>query len=204
MSQFSKLVIGFVLMLFVTPTTASYQLNYDFTNSEGINSNLSIYQGQFLFVDAFATWCDSCRTEMAHLLELYGIIKDNISMISLSVDPESDNIEKVLDFKAEFNAPWDFGLDHTSSFLQAHPIVTYPSTYLFDTTGKLVLSWVGITTTSRFVSDIQQFVNIDWNGTENDDFGVYLNSLFKNPLFQGSGLILGISAIILYYKSRKN
>ncbi|MHA2054292.1 MAG: TlpA family protein disulfide reductase [Candidatus Hodarchaeales archaeon] len=191
-------------MLFVTPTTASYQLNYDFTNSEGINSNLSIYQGQFLFVDAFATWCDSCRTEMAHLLELYGIIKDNISMISLSVDPESDNIEKVLDFKAEFNAPWDFGLDHTSSFLQAHPIVTYPSTYLFDTTGKLVLSWVGITTTSRFVSDIQQFVNIDWNGTENDDFGVYLNSLFKNPLFQGSGLILGISAIILYYKSRKN
>ncbi|MHA2404815.1 MAG: TlpA family protein disulfide reductase, partial [Candidatus Kariarchaeaceae archaeon] len=201
---FSKLVIGFVLMLFVTPTTASYQLNYDFTNSEGINSNLSIYQGQFLFVDAFATWCDSCRTEMAHLLELYGIIKDNISMISLSVDPESDNIEKVLDFKAEFNAPWDFGLDHTSSFLQAHPIVTYPSTYLFDTTGKLVLSWVGITTTSRFVSDIQQFVNIDWNGTENDDFGVYLNSLFKNPLFQGSGLILGISAIILYYKSRKN
>ncbi|MCE7736080.1 MAG: TlpA family protein disulfide reductase [Candidatus Heimdallarchaeota archaeon] len=188
-----------IISIGISQPVSAYGLNITFTNTNNEESNLSIYEDSYLFVDAFASWCDSCRTEMVHLEELYEAVGDQIQMISLSVDPD-DTIDKIKNFKNEFTAPWDFGLDHESQFLHTYPLITYPSTYFFDGEGKILQSWTGITSTSKFLNDMKDYIEIPEGYGKNDELDLYVDEIISNSLFLITGSIL---ILILIYNVTK-
>ena len=68
MKLFRLILLSLIISLITSQSVISYQLNLVFTDEENNVSSLSIYQGNFLLVDAFATWCD-LPTSSSFLLE---------------------------------------------------------------------------------------------------------------------------------------
>ncbi len=176
--KFGSLLL--IFFLFSIPVS-SYQLNFSYKRMDGELIEFSTHEGDYLIVDVFATWCETCRLEMAHLLELYDLVGDQFTMLSLSVEPK-DTLKLIKDFKNEFSAPWEFGLDHELSFLDRYA-EPFPVSYLFDKNGNLLKIWKGITKPSEFLSDLDEYIDVPENYEDKNDFPMYINSLFSNPLF---------------------
>ncbi len=189
-----------ITFLLTSQPVLSYDLNLIYTDENNNISNLSIYKDNYLMVDAFATWCESCRDEMVHLQSVYDEVGDQIQMLSLSTDPD-DTIGMINEFKDEFQAPWDFGLDHDSQFLHLYPFKTYPAAYLFDLDGKLVRTWTGITTTSKFLNDLSEFIDVPDNNYADEELDMFVDNILSNPLFLITASLLLI--LILYNTSQK-
>ena len=200
MKLFRLILLSLIISLIVSKPVLSYKLNLAFTDEDNNLTNLSIYQGNFLLVDAFATWCDSCREEMFHLQRLYDEVGDQLQMLSLSTDPE-DTISMINEFKDEFQAPWDFGSDHDSQFLHSYPFITYPAAYLFNLDGKLVRTWTGITTTSKFLNDLSEFIDVPDNNYADEELDMFVDNILSNPLFIITGSLILI--LILYNTFQK-
>lgn len=199
-----KLSIFAILILFINPfinPASAYQLDLPFTQIDGSISNLSIYEGNYLLVDAFATWCEACRLAMVHLLNLYDVVKGKLSMLSLSVDPKSDTIKDVKEFRDDFNAPWDFGLDHSEQFMNRYPIEIYPTVFLFDENGTHIKTWIDNTKTSEFLSDLSEYIDVPSTYEDTDDFSNYLNNLISNPIFLIVSSFIGINVLYLIIRS---
>ncbi|MHA2032072.1 MAG: TlpA family protein disulfide reductase [Candidatus Kariarchaeaceae archaeon] len=192
-------LLFFLIIFGAFQPVQSYNISYPFTTSENEISNLSVYSESYLFVDAFATWCESCKTEMEHLQRLYDAVGDQIQMISLSVEPE-DTIKKINDFRDEFAAPWDFGHDHESIFVNQFPIINFPTAYFFDQEGNVLESWSGITSTSQFLKDMDPYIDVPEGYDESDDLDLYANEILTNPLFM---ITAGILIVILIYNFTK-
>lgn len=193
-------LIGLFISLLLSQPVMAYKLSFAFTDEDGNVSGLSIYEDNYLFVDAFATWCESCKDEMIHLERLYDAVGDQIQMLSLSTDRE-DTIDKINDFKNEFDAQWDFGLDHDEQFLHSYPFLTYPAAYFFDHDGELLRAWTGITTTSKFLNDIAEFIDVPDNDYSDDELEIFVEDILTNPLFLITGSLLFI--ILIYNTATK-
>lgn len=193
-------LMGLLIGLLSSQPVLSYDLSFAFTDEDGNISSLAIYEGNYLFVDAFATWCESCKDEMIHLDRLFNAVGDQLPMLSLSTDPE-DTVQMINEFKEEFNAPWDFGLDHDEIFLHSYPFITYPAAYFFDLDGKLLRTWTGITTTSKFLNDLEEFIDVPEDDYAKDELGIFVEDILSNPLFLITGSLLLV--IIIYNTATK-
>lgn len=69
----------------------------DYENHEGGTSSLSDFEGKFVYIDIWATWCGPCKVEFPYLKTLEASYRDkNIEFVSISVDDarRSGTIEK--------------------------------------------------------------------------------------------------------------
>ncbi|MHA2254439.1 MAG: hypothetical protein ACXAD7_29135, partial [Candidatus Kariarchaeaceae archaeon] len=125
-------------------------------------------------------------------------------MLSLSVDPDADTISEVLDFKNEYSASWEFGLDDSKAFFEAYVnTFTFPVAFLFDPSGELVKTWSGITKTSKFLLDMSSFIDVDADYEDRDEFSIYMNNLMSNPLFLVVSSIIGLNIVYLIFRKVK-
>lgn len=71
------------LMLFSVP---SYAVNFNFTDIEGEQHNLSDYQGKWVLVNFWATWCPPCRHEIPDLSDFHLETEDAV-VIGVNYEP---------------------------------------------------------------------------------------------------------------------
>jgi peroxiredoxin len=61
-------------------------------SSTGQKINLENYQGKYVLLDFWASWCAPCRIEHPNLIKMYEQFKDkNFEIISVSLDSERNN-----------------------------------------------------------------------------------------------------------------
>ncbi len=64
---------------------------FRYPNINGDTISLQDLRGNYVYIDAWATWCGPCRKEIPHLKKLHDELKDqNIKFVSISLDRAED------------------------------------------------------------------------------------------------------------------
>jgi thiol-disulfide isomerase/thioredoxin len=114
-------------------------MDFTYPDINGNEVSLSDFEGSYVYVDVWATWCGPCKREIPHLVELE---KDyhgkNIVFLSVSVDEDKDydawaNMleEKEMGGVQLFASGW-------SKITKDYKINGIPRFMLFDTEGNIV------------------------------------------------------------------
>jgi thiol-disulfide isomerase/thioredoxin len=111
---------------------------------DGRRARPSDYRGKVLVIDFWASWCEPCRFETPHLVEMqhrYGA--QGLQVVGLNVGGDDDR-ERVPDYVREFKVPYPLGYpDDAMNQLYFSGDDTIPQTYVFDRKGRLVRHFVG-------------------------------------------------------------
>ncbi len=96
----------------VTYKVGDIMHTFSFVDTEGERHTLTeLAKGKRLVVLNFwATWCKPCQSEFPGLTEAYGLYKDEVEVIALSID---DRIDAIKTFRSENNINFYMGEDST-------------------------------------------------------------------------------------------
>lgn len=143
----SKQALGKELELGVEIGLEQGQLAPDFTllNLQGEPLTLSDLRGKRVVLNFWATWCPPCEAEMPHMqkyYEKYGE-QDNVEIVGVNLTYAKEKVERVEQFLKSYNITFPVVLEPDESVAAQYEIITIPSTYMIDTTGKIQKKIVG-------------------------------------------------------------
>jgi len=138
----------------VAAQSTSRQVAPDFTlpDLSGKNVSLSSYRGKIVLLDFWATWCDPCRDEIPHFVELqnkYG--PQGFQTLGVSMDDDPDPVR---DFAAKFhmNYPVVMGTSKTGQLYGG--ILGLPIAFFIDRGGHIRSRHIGATKAEVFEKEI--------------------------------------------------
>ena len=107
-------------------------------------AKLSDYLGKVVVLDFYATWCEPCREETPHLVQLQlQYEQQGLQIIGLNVGGEDDR-EEVPKYAKEFNIQYPLGFpddEFVDAYMSGDQLI--PETVVFDRSGKIVKRFVG-------------------------------------------------------------
>ncbi len=102
----------------------------------GDSISLSQFQGKYVYLDFWASWCKPCREEIPYLEKLTKELeKDNIAVISVSVDEDKDAWSDVIRSKSMTGIQW---LANKDQVIGAYNLASIPRYMIIDPQGKIV------------------------------------------------------------------
>jgi thiol-disulfide isomerase/thioredoxin len=144
--------------LLTTSSTASLPPAPDFTlpQLDGNDLRLSSYRGKVVLLDFWATWCDPCREEIPHLVELQQRYGDRgLQIIGVSMD---DSADPVRPFYQEFhmNYPVVMGTAQTGALYGG--VLGLPIAFLIGRDGKVNAKHIGATDAVIFEREVKSLL----------------------------------------------
>ncbi len=122
-----------------------HSLAPDFTLPQlsGQRIHLSDYRGKVVLLDFWATWCDLCREEVPHLVELQNKYRDRgLQIIGISMD---DDAEPVRDFYQRFNLNYPVVMGDAKTGEVYGGVLGLPIAFLIDRDGRVYSKHIGAT-----------------------------------------------------------
>jgi thiol-disulfide isomerase/thioredoxin len=117
---------------------------YGWTLQDNQRARLSDYLGKVVVLDFYATWCDPCRDETPHLVQMQSQYEpQGFQIVGLNVGGDDDR-EEVPGFAKEFKIQYPLGFpDDELADMYLKDNQNIPQTFVFDRTGKLVKRFIG-------------------------------------------------------------
>lgn len=106
-------------------------------DKDGNKYTLDNFEGQYVYIDVWASWCLPCRKEaplFKELKEKYN--SKNIAFVSISIDAKKDAWMDFLKLKDSYEN--QFLVDEIQPFLDAFMIKTIPHFLIIDNEGNLI------------------------------------------------------------------
>lgn len=114
------------------------------TTSDNQRGRLSDYKGKIVVLDFYATWCEPCRAETPHLVDLQQRLgPQGLQVIGLNVGGEDDHAQ-VPEYAKEFHVPYPLVLpddDLIDMYLSDNQNI--PQAFVIDRNGEVVRRFVG-------------------------------------------------------------
>lgn len=126
----------------------------DFSLSDLAGQNLQLlsYRGKVVLLDFWATWCDPCREEIPHLIELqnkYG--EQGLQIIGVSMD---DGPEPVRDFYQRFKMNYPVVMGNAKTGELYGGVLGLPIAFVIGRDGRIYSKHIGATNISVFEKEI--------------------------------------------------
>lgn len=128
--------------------------DFTLTDVNGAQIRLSDQRGKVVVLEFMRTTCPHCTNEMSQLASVHNQFGLDVTMISVSVDPEGDTNEILKAYAAEHNAPWTWARD-TSNVASQYGISGVPTIIIIDSGGRIVQVNTGETSSSTLIQQIQ-------------------------------------------------
>ena len=123
------------------PTTAN---GFGWELDNGQRAQISDYKGKVLLLDFYATWCEPCRAETPHLVELHQhYASQGLQIVGLNVGGEDDHAE-VPAFAKEFGIQYALAVpddEFVDQYMGMNQNI--PQSFIIDRQGRVVRRFVG-------------------------------------------------------------
>src|SRR5437899_1241622 len=117
---------------------------YGWTLQDDQRARLSDYLGKVVVLDFYATWCEPCRDETPHLVQMQRQYEaQGFQIVGLNVGGEDDR-EEVPGFAKDFQIQYPLGFpddELVDTYLKDNQNI--PQTFVFDRDGQLVKRFIG-------------------------------------------------------------
>ncbi len=126
--------------------------DFSLADLAGENVHLSTYRGKVVLLDFWATWCDPCRDEIPHLVELqnkYGA--QGLQIIGVSMDDEP---EPVREFYQRFKINYPVVMGNAKTGELYGGILGLPIAFLIGRDGRIRAKHIGATDISVLETEI--------------------------------------------------
>jgi len=118
----------------------------------GQQLHLSDYRGSVLLLDFWATWCDPCREEIPHFVELQNRYRDQgLQIVGVSMD---DSPEPVRDFYRQFKMNYPVVMGNAKTGELYGGVLGLPIAFLIGRDGRVYSKHAGSTDIAVFEREI--------------------------------------------------
>jgi len=118
----------------------------------GQELDLSSYRGKVVLLDFWATWCDSCRDEIPHFVELQNKYGDQgLQIIGVSMD---DGPEPVREFYQRFKMNYPVVMGNAKIGELYGGVLGLPIAFLIGRDGRITAKHIGATDISVLEKEI--------------------------------------------------
>jgi thiol-disulfide isomerase/thioredoxin len=112
--------------------------DFSFLNMDGNEVKLSQYFEKYILLDFWFIGCRPCEIANPHKVRLYEKYGDNLEILSIN---NHNNLAEIANYKNKKGYPWTFlKIDKNDSVLSTLNIQSYPTYYLLDHEGKIILN----------------------------------------------------------------
>ena len=114
---------------------------------------LSAYRGKVVVLDFWATWCDPCREEIPHLVDLQNKYRDQgLQIIGISMD---DGPEPVRDFYQRYRMNYPVAMGDAKIGELYGGVLGLPIAFLIGRDGRIAAKHIGATDLSVLEREIK-------------------------------------------------
>jgi thiol-disulfide isomerase/thioredoxin len=161
--RLTALLLGLALLLpWAVQADEPKAINFQFTDINGKDIKLSDFKGKWVLVNFWAPWCPLCWVEVPTLNELNKRKDFVVIGIGLDYGPDLNIVKDAasrhnLDFHAIVAGGARRNPD--SPFRQVGPVDFYPTSYVYDPNGEIVMFIPGQVRMNKVVSFIDGWKN---------------------------------------------
>ncbi|HYP68281.1 MAG TPA: TlpA disulfide reductase family protein [Thiobacillaceae bacterium] len=162
--RFKRAFLLLALLVLPSPTVhAAKAINFQFVDIAGKTLRLSDYRGKWVLVNFWAPWCPACWAEVPLLNDLNRRKDFVVIGIGLDYGPDRNvvrDMARLHDFNVASIIAGGARRDSDSAFRQVGPVDFYPTSYLYDPTGEIVMFIPGQVSRNRLL-DFVENANLD-------------------------------------------
>ena len=129
---------------------------FSFTDIRGKQARHSDYRGRRILVNFRAPWCPLCRVEVPHLNSIEN--SRDISVVGVAMDygPDRGNASQMARSMSFVNVLGGNSIERDNASTGVGPVHFYPTSYLYDPTGRQVARLFGPVTEDRVRSAMRE------------------------------------------------
>ena len=140
---------------------AAKAVSFVFTDIDNRTVRLADYQGKWVLVSFWAPWCPLCKIQIPSLNKLNQRPDFRVIGIALEYGAEDAAIHeavRVNNLQYEANVAWGSRREPNSAFRQVGPVDFFPTSYLYDPTGEIVMYIPGQIRVPRILSFMESWM----------------------------------------------
>jgi thiol-disulfide isomerase/thioredoxin len=135
LKRISRLAAAAVLLLAAFRAAA-----FDLTDTQGKRHRLADYQGKYVVVNFWATWCVPCIQEIPEIAQFH---RNHPEVVVIGVAQDAEDAAKVKQFAAKVGHVYPLVLSNDNVEKQLGTARALPTTRIYDPRGKVVYDRVG-------------------------------------------------------------
>lgn len=155
--QILTLFLIFGILLFSQVSIDARTINFSFYTYDGKKYRLSDFNGKYILLNLFSSYCPPCMVELKVLQKLNDTCSNKgLQVISLMIDREgAPLLPKIVSSR---NLTYPVGLANSEVFKIFNDFSTTPTTYLIDPKGTRLEKFVGFKNYEEWLKSLNQYV----------------------------------------------